>query len=99
MIKVDLFKASIELLFFQYTWFIPFHSDMCVGREKISRYCGGISSESAVVTETKTIYRDRNTQLNLSQCMRFPTMWNVPPAKAQTSMRIRAVCLKPLLVA
>ena len=28
---------------------------------------------------------------NLSQCMRFPTMWYVRPAKAQTSLRISAV--------
>ena len=27
----------------------------------------------------------------LSQCMRFPTMWYVRPAKPQTSLRIRAV--------
>ena len=27
----------------------------------------------------------------MSQCMRFPTMWYVRPAKAQTSLRIRAV--------
>ena len=29
--------------------------------------------------------------LNMSKCMRFPTMWYVRPAKAQTSLRIRAV--------
>ena len=28
---------------------------------------------------------------HLSQCMRFPTMWYVRPAKAQTSLRIRTV--------
>ena len=27
----------------------------------------------------------------MSQCMRFPTMWYVLPANAQTSLRIRAV--------
>ena len=27
----------------------------------------------------------------LSQCMRFPTIWYVRPAKPQTSLRIRAV--------
>ena len=31
--------------------------------------------------------------------MRFPTMWYVRPAKAQTSLRIRAVWSEPLLVA
>ena len=28
---------------------------------------------------------------NMSQCMRFPTMWYVRPAKPQNSLRIRAV--------
>ena len=27
----------------------------------------------------------------MSQCMRFPTMWYVRPAKPQISLRIRAV--------
>ena len=31
--------------------------------------------------------------------MRLPTMWYVRPAKAQTSLRIRAVWPEPLLVA
>ena len=31
--------------------------------------------------------------------MRFPTIWYVRPAKAQTSLRICAVCSEPLLVA
>ena len=31
------------------------------------------------------------TVSNLSRDMRFPTMWYVRPAKAQTSLRIRAV--------
>ena len=31
--------------------------------------------------------------------MRFPTIWYVRPAKSQTSLRIRAVWSKPLLVA
>ena len=30
-------------------------------------------------------------QNNMSQCMRFPTIWYVRPAKPQTSLRIRAV--------
>ena len=34
----------------------------------------------------------------LSQCIRFPTMWYMWPAKAQTSLRIRAVWSEPLLV-
>ena len=36
---------------------------------------------------------------NLSRDMRFPTTWYVRPAKAQTSLRIRAVWSEPLLVA
>ena len=35
----------------------------------------------------------------MSQCMRFPTMWYVRPAKPQISLRIRAVWSEPLLVA
>ena len=36
---------------------------------------------------------------NMSQCMRFPTMWYVRPAKPQISLRIRAVWSEALLVA
>ena len=35
----------------------------------------------------------------LSHDMRFPTMWYVPPAKLQISLRICAVWSEPLLVA
>ena len=35
---------------------------------------------------------------HLSRDMRFPTMWYVRPAKAQISLRIRAVWSEPLLV-
>ena len=35
----------------------------------------------------------------LSRDMRFPPMWYVRPAKAQTSLRIRTVRSEPLLVA
>ena len=35
----------------------------------------------------------------MSQCMRFPAMWFVRPAKSQISLRIRAVWSEPLLVA
>ena len=38
------------------------------------------------------------TKLDLSHNMRFPTMWYVRPANAQTSLRICAVCSEPLLV-
>ena len=36
---------------------------------------------------------------NMSQCMRFPTMWYVRPAKLVISLRTRAVWSEPLLVA
>ena len=36
---------------------------------------------------------------DLSQCMRFPTIWYLRPAKPQISLRIRAVWSEPLLVA
>ena len=39
------------------------------------------------------------TSYNLSQCMRFPTMWYERPAKHQISLRIRAVWSEPLLFA
>ena len=41
-------------------------------------------------------YWDKN---KLSQWMRFPTMWYVQPAKAQTSLHIRTAWSEPLLVA
>ena len=37
--------------------------------------------------------------IEMSRNVRFPTMWYVRPAKAQTSLRIRAVWSEPLLVA
>ena len=36
---------------------------------------------------------------HVSQCMGFPTVWYVRPAKPQISLRIRAVGSEPLLVA
>ena len=38
-------------------------------------------------------------QAQMSRDMRFPTMWYVRPAKAQTILRIRANRSEPLLVA
>ena len=38
-------------------------------------------------------------EICMSQCMRFPTMWYMRPAKPQISLRICAVWSKPLLVA
>ena len=39
------------------------------------------------------------SQVHISQCLRFQTMWYVRPAKPQISLCIRAVCPEPLLVA
>ena len=36
---------------------------------------------------------------HMSRDMRFPTIWYVRPARAQTSLRLRAVWSEPLLVA
>ena len=41
----------------------------------------------------------RSYTLQLSHDIRFPTMWYVQPAKAQTSLRICTVWSEPLLVA
>ena len=37
--------------------------------------------------------------MDFNRNMRFPTMWYVPPAKAQTSLRNRTVWSEPLLAA
>ena len=44
----------------------------------------------AQFAKIKTIFRDI-IHHNLSQCMRFQTMWYVQPAKPQISLHIRAV--------
>ena len=40
-----------------------------------------------------------DVRYKMSQCMRFPTMWYVRPAKPQISLRRRAVWSEPVLVA
>ena len=59
--------------------------------------------------ESKLIFTDRAFMCyqasvllrkgHLSLSMRFPTMWYVQPVKFQTSLRIRADCSEPLLIA
>ena len=44
---------------------------------------GGLTCKSGQVLSTDRLYK--------SHCLRFPKMWYVRPAKAQTSLRIRAV--------
>ena len=51
------------------------------------------------ISYTYTKMESSPTVYNVSQCMRFPTMWYVRPAKPQISLRIRAVWSEPLLVA
>ena len=52
-----------------------------------------VMSKNAYMCDTKFKVRGINSVGNeiLSQCMRFPTIWYVRPAKPQTSLRIRAV--------
>ena len=45
-----------------------------------------------------TLYTLKSFNIKMSRNMRFPTMWYVRPAKAQTGLRIRAACSEPLLV-
>ena len=47
----------------------------------------------------QTQYFPVHPHQQMSRDMRFPTMWYVPPAKAQTSLRIHAVSSEPLQVA
>ena len=52
-----------------------------------------------VVTDRICHYKSQCKSLyHTSQCMRFPTMWYVRPAKPQISLRIRAVLSELLLV-
>ena len=49
----------------------------------INLWINGLSQKVELKTDSN--------YLHLSRDMRFPTMWYVRPAKAQTSLRIRAV--------
>ena len=49
-----------------------------------------VSCESTKISCTGP-YGSSHCPMEMSRDMRFPTMWNVRPAKAQTSLRIRAV--------
>ena len=63
--------------------------DLCVGKGNIR--CMVLADFD--YASPKDIHRCQIFMLppyNMSQCMRFPTMWYVGPAKAQTSLRIRA---------
>ena len=51
-----------------------------------------INHRGSLVSSSVEYKHDLNgTQIYMSQCMRFPTMWHVPPAKPQISLRICAV--------
>ena len=47
--------------------------------------------EYIIVKECIQRVKQQYITLNMSQCMRFPTMWYVRPATLQISLRIRAV--------
>ena len=65
--------------------------------------CGGWPKEPShwdgSFEYTQHMFVLRNKKNNLGQCMRFPTMWYVRPAKPQISLCIRTVWSEPLLVA
>ena len=58
-----------------------------------------IKTEMDIVQLIRERNSIRHKQVNMSRDMRFPTMWYVRPAKAPTSLRMRAVWSEPLLVA
>ena len=57
------------------------------------------SSESTSQNTTLTEITCHSSDIQMSQCMRFPTTCYVRLAKPQLSLRIRAVWSEPLLVA
>ena len=64
----------------------------------LSNLQGGFCIQTKWQSELKTYQKQAGAKTYLSQCVRFPTMWYVRPAKAQISLRIRAVWSKPLQV-
>ena len=67
---------------------------LLVGAKDINRFCF-----VDLWLEKKFIFSCNFLETRLSHDMRFPTMWYVRPAKAQTSLRIRADWSELLLVA
>ena len=61
--------------------------------------CCGFSLRWFFWAPKTNIKTDRKENIyNLSQCMRFPAMWYLRPAKPQISLLRRAVWSEPLLV-
>ena len=58
-----------------------------------------MKSSIALIWSTNNLLMVGNNCMHMGREMRFPTMWYVRPAKAQTSLRIRADLSEPLLVA
>ena len=54
-------------------------------------YCIDLNVDYCLYFDIRLHWRSFCAALNMSRDMRFPTMWYVRPAKAQTSLRIRAV--------
>ena len=77
------------------------HSDGPAGPEVLILVRFFIILEKSLVRTLRILARVSSVarQCDMSQCMRFPTMWYARPAKPQISLRIRAVWTEPLLVA
>ena len=85
----------------EYTW-----TNLKIVRLGIARTNGWVELAQTVPRSSSqwssTVYSVKNLSfihLEMSQCMGFPTMWYVRPAKPQISLRIPSVWSEPLLVA
>ena len=54
----------------------------------LEKQLGSIASRERSIHHSVKCADEKN---NMSQCMRFPTLWYVRPTKPQISLRIRAV--------
>ena len=66
---------------------------LCNLYRRFSQHKGNVRTTNVRTEITDEHMHDKQYYMdyNLSQCMRFPTIWYVRPAKPQTSLRIRAV--------
>ena len=71
-----------------------FQSPLCIYYQRYQKY-----QKRHNTVEEHNLNGKRKTTEKISQCMRFPTMWYVRPAKPQISLCICAVWSEPLLVA
>ena len=58
---------------------------------RLTKMCITVILFFHIAVSTCTVDRVSNKSKQMSQCMRFPTIWYVRPAKPQISQRIRAV--------